>query len=99
MKIKDVKPGMENITLTVKVVSVGEPRRVETKYGEAVVARAIVSDETGEITLNLWRDQVSLVKPGYVIRVENAYAKEYRGRVELSVGRQGRIVIIAKSGG
>jgi len=98
LKIKDVKPGMSNITLTVKVVSVSEPRRVETKYGEALVARATVADETGEITLNLWRSQVEQVKPGYVIRIENAFAKEYRGKVELNVGKQGKIVVIEKHG-
>ena len=94
MKVKDVKPGMENVTLTVRVVSVSEPRRVDTKYGEALVARAVVADETGEITLNLWRGQIDLVKPGYTIRVENAFAREYKGRVELNVGKQGRITVI-----
>lgn len=97
MRVKDIKPGMENITITVKVKSVGEPRKVETKYGEALVARAVVEDESGEVILNLWRDQINIVKQGYVIRLENAFAKEYKGRVELNVGRQGKIVVVKKS--
>jgi ssDNA-binding replication factor A large subunit len=44
--------------------------------------------------LNLWRDQVDLVKPGDLIKVENAFAKEFRDRVELNVGRSGRIVVL-----
>lgn len=96
MQIKDIKPGMSNITLTVYVVSVGRPRKVSTKYGEATVAQAVVEDETGTITLNLWRDQVSLVKPGDVIRIENAYTKEFRGKIELSIGRNGRIVVLKR---
>jgi replication factor A1 len=96
LQVKDIKPGMNNITITVRVVSVGKPRKVSTKYGEASVAQAVVEDETGSITLNLWRDQVNLVKPGDVIRIENAYAKEFRGKVELSLGRNGRIVVLKR---
>jgi len=96
MQIKDVEPGMSNVTLTVRVVSVNRPRKVSTKYGEATVAKAVVKDETGSITLNLWRDQISLVKPGDVIRIENAYAKEFRGEVELNLGRNGRIVLLKR---
>ena len=94
MKIKDVKPGMENITLTVRVVSVSKPKRVATRYGEALVANAIVADDTGEIVLNLWREQVNLVKPGYLIRIENAFARQFKDRIELNVGRRGKIIVL-----
>ena len=96
MKIKDVRPGMENITLTVRVVSVSKPRRVMTRYGEALVANAVVADETGEIILNLWRGQVNIVKPGYIIRIENAFARQFKDRIELNVGSRGRIIVVKK---
>jgi len=96
MKIKDVRPGMENITLTVRVISVSKPRKVMTRYGEALVANAVVADETGEIVLNLWRGQVSLVKPGYIIRIENAFARQFKDRIELNVGSRGRIVVVKR---
>ena len=96
MKIKDVRPGMENITLTVRVVSVSKPRRVMTRYGEALVASAVVTDETGEIILNLWRGQVNIVKPGYFIRIENAFARQFKDRIELNVGSRGRIIVVKK---
>jgi len=94
VKIKDIKPGMEGITVTVRVVSVGQPKKVLTRYGEALVAQATVADETGSAVLNLWRDQVGLVKPGATVRIENAFAREFRGRIELNVGRGGRIVAL-----
>ena len=80
MNVKDVKPGDGNISLVVRVVSVSRPRKVETKYGEVMKASAVVADETGEVTLNLRRNQVNVVKPGYTIKVENAFAKGFRGR-------------------
>jgi len=67
-----------------------------TKYREALVANAVDADETGEIILNLWRDQVNLVNPGYIIRIENAFARQFKDRIELNVGSRGRIVVVKK---
>lgn len=78
MKVKDIRPGMENITPTVRVVSVSKPRKVMTRYGEALVASAVVADKTGEIILNLWRGQISLVRPGCIIRIENAFSRRFK---------------------
>ncbi len=96
MKVRDIRPGMENITITVRVDSVSNPRKVNTRYGEADVATAVVSDDTGEIVLNLWRDQIRMVKPGYTIRIVNAFARTYNDRIELNIGRRGRIIILNK---
>jgi len=52
------------------------------------------SRKISSAVLNLWRDQVGLVKPGDLIKVENAFAKEFRGRVELNVGGSGRIAVL-----
>lgn len=98
MKIRDVKAGMENVVLIAKVVSVSEPRRVQTRYGSALVANAVLEDDTGRIVLNLWRWQIKLVKPGDIVRIEGAFATSYRGRVELNVGSRGRITVIKRSG-
>ena len=97
MKVRDVKPGMENITLTVRVISVSKPRKVVTRYGEALVANAVVADETGEIILNLWTNQINLVKPGYIIRIENAFARQFKERIELNVGSKGRITVLKRT--
>ena len=94
MKVKDVKPGMDNITLTVKVVGVSKLRKVMTRYGEALVASATVADEIGEIVLNLWRSQIELVKPGSIVRIENAFARQFKDWIELSVGSRGRTKVL-----
>jgi ssDNA-binding replication factor A large subunit len=62
------------------------------------LAYAIIDDGTGQIKLNLWRKQIDLVRVGARIRVENAFAKEFRGQVELNVGSNGRIVVLDKGG-
>jgi ssDNA-binding replication factor A large subunit len=39
---------------------------------------------------------VNLVKPGDLIKIENAFAKEFRGKIELSIGRNGRITVVKR---
>ncbi|RLI24465.1 DNA-binding protein, partial [Candidatus Bathyarchaeota archaeon] len=67
-----------------------------TRFGPAYVASAVLEDDTGRIILNLWRRQISLVKPGYLVRIENGFIREYRGQLELNVGRTGRIVVLSR---
>ena len=95
-KIKDVRPGMENLNLIVKVVRVGESRIISTKFGEAKTALALIEDETGRLNLKLWRSQVDLVKPGDVIKIENGFAVAFRGATEINVGSRGRIIVIKR---
>ena len=63
IKVKDVKKGMENITLVLRVVSVEDARIVNTKYGESKVATAVVEDDTGRINLTLWLSLIHISEP------------------------------------
>jgi len=72
IKIKDIKPHMENLTLVARVIQKSEPKFVG--YNKKKYANAILQDETGRITLNLWRDQVDQVSVGDLVKVPNAFA-------------------------
>ncbi|HEX69097.1 MAG TPA: DNA-binding protein [Candidatus Bathyarchaeota archaeon] len=95
-KLRDVRPGAENLNLVVRVVSVGKPRKILTRYGEAVTALAVVEDETGRLNLKLWRSQVNLVKPGDIIKIENGFAVQFGGATEINVGSRGRIIVVKR---
>ena len=94
VKIKEIKKDMSSISLTAKVISIGEERLVQTKYGEARVADAIVEDDTGRITLTLWREQIDKVKEGNIIRIENGFVREFRGKLSINVAKNGRITVL-----
>jgi len=94
MKIAEIKPGMDGINIVGRVVQVGQRRIVETRFGKASVATAILEDESGRVLLNLWRHQIDLVKEGDVIRVENAFTRVYKGKIELNVGSRGKIIVL-----
>jgi replication factor A1 len=85
---------MRGLEVSGRIVSIGDAKSVETRFGPARVAQAVLEDETGRIVLNLWRDQIDAVKAGDTVRVENAFVRVFGERMELNVGRDGRIVVI-----
>ncbi|MEM0130071.1 MAG: OB-fold nucleic acid binding domain-containing protein [Thermoplasmatales archaeon] len=91
-KVKDLNSGSKRVTVLAKVLSVGEPREIQTRYGEKkTVAEAVLGDETGKVTMSLWEDQAKQIENGSSIRVENGYVSFVRGHMRLNVGKYGSI--------
>lgn len=87
---------MDGIELVATVVRVSRPEKVKTRFGDAERAVAQVRDETGTISLKLWREQVRLVRAGDTVKLEGAFAVEFGGELELNVGSRGRIITIKR---
>lgn len=94
VKICDIQPGMSNIEVTGRIVKIGERRQVQTKFGSADVVTATLEDETGSISLSLWRQQIDLVKEGENVKLTNAFTKTFGGKPGLNIGRDGQIVTV-----
>lgn len=95
MKINDIKLGMSNISLKATVVDISEPRSVKTKYGyQTRVATAKIEDDTGEITLTLWGRQIDEVGEGDTIEITGGYVREFKGELQLNVGKSGKISLV-----
>jgi len=75
----------------------GEPRTVNMKAGGTIqVCDAFLVDETGgEIKLTLWGDEVSQVKDGAKVKIENGYTTQFKGEVSLTKGKYGKLEIIS----
>lgn len=93
MKIKDLTVGMNNVTVEGTIISKGRTKSfISKKTGRVVrVAEAKLKDESGEIILVLWNKQISAVNKGDKIKITNGYVNEYRGNLQLNVGRNGSI--------
>ncbi len=96
MKIHQILPGMENITIMGRVISKSEKREVETQYGYNISANVVLEDETGKINLILWRGQIDHVKVGDIIKVESGFTRSLQNQTELNVGSRGRITILQR---
>ncbi len=89
--ISKLIPGMTNVNLVAKVVSIGDKRSVNTKYGRSVVCDAIIRDESGEISLTLWNDQIDKIKEGDIVSIAGAYTTEWQGEVKLNIPKKGSL--------
>ncbi|MBI2546849.1 MAG: DNA-binding protein [Candidatus Aenigmarchaeota archaeon] len=94
MKIADIKLGLSGITVEAKVVEKGEPRDVNTKYGVKSVADSVLEDETGQIKLSLWEEQINSVSVGDNVIVKGAYVTQFRNVLQLSMPKGGKLEVV-----
>ena len=90
-KIGNLKAGMENVNVTVRVLEASEPKVIQTKKGERTISEAIVGDETGRVKLTLWGKLAGSIKPGSVVKIVNAWTTAYKGKVQLNAGSRSTI--------
>jgi ssDNA-binding replication factor A large subunit len=93
MKIGEIKRGMSGISVTAKIIDVSDSRDVQTKYGRRSVADATLEDETGQISMSLWENQINSVAVGDTVTVSGAYVTEFRDKLQLSIPRTGKIEV------
>jgi replication factor A1 len=96
VKICDIKEGDGEIKVKAGVTEKSYAREVRGKFGykPLMVAQATLKDETGKITLTLWNEQISQIKVGDKVEIENGYAKSYRKVLQLSTGKYGKITVL-----
>ncbi len=95
MKINELKPRMGKVNIEVEIVAVGEVKEFNKFGNPGRVSTATAKDETGEIKMSLWNDEVDKVKPGYKLRITNGYVNEFQGEMQLSAGKFGKLEIIS----
>lgn len=86
---------MRRVNVIAKVEEKGETRHVTSRYKNETyeIADAIVSDETGNIKLTLWNEQIEKVNVNDTINVQNGYVTSFRGEIQLNIGRYGTLTI------
>ncbi len=87
VSVLELRPGMENVTVRVKVLSVGKPRVIETKKGARTISNAIIGDNTGRVEAVLWGEKTSSLREGDVVEISGAWITEFKGKVQLNVGK------------
>ncbi len=96
MQVKDLKPRQGNVNIELDVIEVGEAREFQ-KFGNAGrVANATAKDETGQIKVSLWNEDVDRVKAGDKIRITNGWVSEFQGEMQLSAGRMGKLEVLGE---
>lgn len=96
-KISELKPGVGNVTVEGEVTAIEEPREVVTRFGKRTrVASATLRDDSGEITLSLWGDEIERIAIGDWVKIENGWVSEFKGALQLSAGKYGKMTVKGK---
>ena len=94
MKINEIQRGSSNISLQAKIIDISDSRDVQTKYGKRSVADATLEDDSGQISLTLWEENINKVRIGDNITIAGAYVTEFRDKLQLNLPRSGKLEIV-----
>ena len=95
MKIGELRDGAKRVDIEAQVVEKGSTREVQSRYKDETyrVASAVVGDDSGNIKLTLWNEQIDQVQVGDKIRIENGYVTSFKGEIQLNVGKFGKLTV------
>lgn len=89
--ISDLRPSRV-ATVEATVLALEPAREVSTRDGgKTKVRNGKLKDGTGEIALVLWGAEVEMVQEGDHIRIVEGWVKDYQGRPQISLGRNGKL--------
>jgi len=91
LNIRDLKPGMSHVNITVKVLSALESKQVVTSAGiDHEILELEVGDKSGSIKLVLWDEKIIPdLKTGGKVKIENGFVTSFKGVWRINVGRYG----------
>lgn len=89
--VAELKPRMKNVTISFKVISIGEQREIESRKDGSShrVCDITVGDKSGTVQVPLWDDTIDSVEEGATYNLTNGYTGLFRGNLRLNVGRYG----------
>ena len=94
MKISEIQARQGRIDVQGKITDLGEIREFNKNSGNLRVCDAELKDDSGEIKLTLWNDEIDKVKVGDKVKITNGYCGEYQGEKQLSAGKFGKLEVI-----
>jgi len=97
--IKELQPKQSNVNVEGEITEKGEVREFQKFGNPGRVCSAKIKDESGEIGLTLWNDQIDQVKVGDRVRITKGYVNEWQGEMQLTTGRFGQLEVLSKDSG
>ena len=88
LDLKDVRPGMGNVMIRGKVLSVDE-RTIRTDSGEKKIHDGVISDSTKRMRFTSWHDFG--LETGDVVEISGGYVKEWRGIPQLNFDERAEV--------
>lgn len=93
--INEIKPRQGNINLDeCEIISKEKPKEFEKFGNKGKVCICTIKNDSGEIKLTLWNEDVDNYKVGDKIKLVNAYCNEFQGEKQITAGKFGKLAKI-----
>jgi replication factor A1 len=94
MQVKDIQVNEGKIDIELEIVKKEEPREFN-KFGKTgSVCNAMAKDETGQIKLTLWNEEIDKIEDGNKVKITNGYCSEFQGEKQLTSGKFGKLEVL-----
>lgn len=91
MTVEELSPEADEVEITGTIKELPTPRAVSTRYGQKRITTVVFKDETGEIDLTLWEEEIDAIEEGAQVKITGAYVREWGDGIQLNIGRDGNI--------
>lgn len=91
MTVEELDADADNVEIEGTIKELPTPRAVSTQYGQKKITTAIFEDDTGEIDLTLWEEEIEAIEEGAAVLITGAYVREWADDIQLNIGRDGNI--------
>ncbi|HWM49832.1 MAG TPA: hypothetical protein VNO76_00610 [Thermoplasmata archaeon] len=97
MKVSEVRPESKVDVIELTIREKGTARDFSSRSGSTgrVCDAKAVDEEGTEVSVSLWNDEIDRVKANDRIRITNGWAREWRGNIQVSAGRYGKLEVLS----
>lgn len=92
--VEELGPEDDDVEITGNIKELPNPRAVSTQYGQKKIVTCVFEDDTGEIDLTLWEEEIDAVEEGSEVQITGAYVREWGDDIQLNIGRDGNIEVV-----
>jgi len=92
--IKDVKNMRGSINVIGKIHEKNNPQTINKRNGtQTLLCNAVLEDASGQIDLALWGQDGFKISVGNMVQIQNGFTSMYLGKVVLSPGFWGKLIV------
>ena len=97
MKVSEVRPESKVDVIELTIREKGTVRDFSSRSGSSgkVCDAKAVDAEGTEVSVSLWNEEIDRVKANDRIRITNGWAREWRGNIQVSAGRYGKLEVLS----
>ena len=96
MKVNEVRPESKVDVIELTIREKGAARDFSSRSGSTgkVCDAKAVDDDGSEVSVSLWNEEIDRVQANDRIRITNGWAREWRGNIQVSAERYGKLEVL-----